>query len=58
MNGKVAVCAFRRALNKGEIDGKKAYCRASRPVCGTFPQLKDFEALFAYFNQLFAEQTG
>ena len=26
MDGKVAVCTFRRALTKGEIDGKKAYC--------------------------------
>ena len=25
-DGTVAVCTFRRALTKGEIDGKKAYC--------------------------------
>ena len=36
MDGKVAVCTFRRALTKGEIDGKKAYC----------PDLKDEVEIF------------
>ena len=30
MDGKVAVCTFRRALTKGEIDGKKHTAQIER----------------------------